>query len=174
MTFPASYPAALPIPPEARLLAPQSACDFVDCRGIWLPGEMSALQAWNAVMAEPIPGLALAFKLRDWVSTRFGVKPIGGFSTKSTQRVAAGDKLDFFLVEEVTPQRLLLSERDRHLDVLTCITAVAQGSGTRLTITSSVVTHNGFGRVYMWPVGPGHKLLVSFMLRRLKKRFSTS
>ena len=170
MSFPQSYAAKLPIPEEARLLAPESACDFVDCRGVSLPGSLTALQAWNAVMAQPVPGLTLAFRVRDWISARFGVKQIGGFTGEPKTTVQAGEKLDFFLVEEASDARLLLSERDRHLDVLTCVTATPEPEGgTRVTITSSVVTHNRFGRAYMLPVGPGHKLLVSLMLRRLRK-----
>lgn len=170
MSLPKTYPAGLSAPLEARLLAPEAQCDFVDCRDTWVPGRYTALQAWNTVMAQPLPGVALAFKIRDWVSSRFGVKRIGGFSGQVKEAICAGDMLDFFLVEEITDERLLLSERDRHLDVLTCVTAIPDEDGTRLSITSSVVTHNRFGRAYMLPVGPGHKILVSLMLRRLRKR----
>jgi hypothetical protein len=128
---------------------------------------LDAVGAWNAVMARPLPGMALAFRLRDAISTRFGVAAIGGFSGASRPRVAVGDRLDFFLVEEVCPERLLLSARDRHLDVLTCITATPDGAGTEVTITSSVVTHNRFGRLYMVPVAPAHRLIVFLMLARL-------
>ena len=44
-----------------------------------------------------------------------------------------------------------LSERDQHLDVMTCITTLDQ----RSTITSSVKVHNGFGRLSMSRVAPG-------------------
>ena len=48
---------------------------------------------------------------------------------------------------------------------MTCITTHDQ----RLTITSSVITHNAFGRAYMLPVAPAHRLIVWLMLRRLAK-----
>jgi len=38
------------------------------------------------------------------------------------------------------------------------------------TISSSVVTHNTYGRLYMLPVGPAHKLMVNGHLRRLKRK----
>ncbi|MDN5786084.1 DUF2867 domain-containing protein, partial [Pseudorhodobacter sp.] len=76
-----------------------------------------------------------------------------------------GDKLDFFLVEEISPRLLVLTARDRHLDVMTTI---ATFDGT-LTITSSVITHNNFGRVYMLAVGPAHKVIVWSILRKIRK-----
>ena len=114
-------------------------------------------------MARPLPLMALAFRLRDAVSARFGVRPIGGFSGARRQAVKVGERLDFFLVEHAAPQVLVLTERDRHLDVMTCITT----SGGELAITSSVITHNRYGRIYMWPVAPAHRLIVRHMLRRM-------
>lgn len=116
-------------------------------------------------MSRPSWILKVAFRIRDVISSKFGVKKIGGFSTAAPTAVAVGDKLDFFLVEYVSDDVLTLSERDRHLDVLTCIST----QGKTLTITSSVQTHNTFGRAYMLPVGPAHKWIVRSFLRRIKK-----
>lgn len=38
-----------------------------------------------------------------------------------------------------------------------------------VTITSSVVTHNAFGRAYMVPVGPAHKVIIQRNLRQLQR-----
>jgi len=101
-------------------------------------------------MSRPSPILGLAFRVRDMISSKFGVKKIGGFSNTSPKEIAVGEKLDFFLVEYASEDVLTLSERDSHLDVLTCITKV----DNQLSITSSVKTHNAFGRAYMLPVAP--------------------
>lgn len=50
------------------------------------------------------------------------MKRIGGFSGRQVEAVQVGDRLDFFLVEHVTPDMLVLTERDRHLDVMICLT----------------------------------------------------
>jgi hypothetical protein len=39
-----------------------------------------------------------------------------------------------------------------------------------VTVTASVVTHNAFGRLYMLPVGPAHRLIVDHYLRRVKRQ----
>jgi hypothetical protein len=147
------------------LVAPRETLDFHHTRSIDLPHPMTALAAWNLAMRQPLPGVALAFRLRDAISARFGVKRIGGFSGRLDQNPKVGDRLDFFLVERIEPEILTLSERDRHLDVVTCITTYGQ----RLTITSSVRVHNWFGRAYMIPVAPAHRLIVSVMLWRIAR-----
>ncbi len=153
------------MPPAADLVAPRAQLAFYDSQSIPLLHPLTTLEAWNLQMARPLPLMALAFRIRDAISARFGVKRIGGFSGRRAVSVQPGDHLDFFLVERAEPQVLTLTERDRHLDVMTCLTT----GGGRLAITSSVVTHNSFGRAYMLPVAPAHRLIVRAMLRRLAK-----
>ena len=147
------------------LAAPRAALNFFHASSAELPEPMTALDAWNRIMERPLPGLALAFRIRDAISARFGVKPIGGFTGRPVSQPQVGETLDFFLIERIAPDILTLSGRDSHLDVVTCIT-VANG---RLTITSSVKVHNLFGRLYMIPVAPVHRLIVLAMLRRLSR-----
>ena len=160
-------PIILP-PPDADLLAPPGRLDFLDSQSVTLPRPLTAIEAWNRVMERPLPLLGLAFRIRDAISARFGVKPVGGFSGLVRTTPQVGTMLDFFRVERATPEVLTLTARDRHLDVMTCITS---HSG-RLAITASVVTHNRFGRAYMLPVAPAHRLIVWLMLRRLARQMS--
>ena len=147
-------------------LRPLPELDYHDSRSILLPVQITALQAWNLMTAEQGPLMRLAFRTRDGISSFFGVKRIGGFSGTRREAVQAGDYLDFFRVEYSAPEVLVLTERDRHLDVMTCVSLVDR----ELTITSSVVTHNTFGRLYMLPVGPAHKLIVNSYLKRLQRK----
>ena len=147
-------------------LRPLPELDYHDSRSVLLPVQITALQAWNLMTAEQGPLMRLAFRTRDAISALFGVKRIGGFSGTRREVVQAGDYLDFFLVEHSAPEVLVLTERDRHLDVMTCVSLADRV----LTITSSVVTHNTFGRLYMLPVGPAHKLIVNSYLKRLQRK----
>lgn len=153
--------------PFAELVAPMAELAFFDAQMLELPRPMEAAEAWDMVMATPLPFMSLAFRIRDAISARFGVKKIGGFSGKRQTVLKEGDYLDFFLIEKVTPHVLTLTERDRHLDVMTCVTTAEQV----LTITSSVKTHNFFGKAYMLPVGPAHRIIVRKMLSRLQAAF---
>ena len=147
-------------------LRPLPELDYHDSRSVLLPVQITALQAWNLMTAEQGPLMRLAFRTRDAISALFGVKRIGGFSGTRREAVQVGDYLDFFLVEHSAPEVLVLTERDRHLDVMTCVSLADRV----LTITSSVVTHNTFGRLYMLPVGPAHKLIVNSYLKRLQRK----
>ncbi|MGC1504106.1 MAG: DUF2867 domain-containing protein [Sulfitobacter sp.] len=151
---------------NARILEPVQNLDYFDTQSADLSEEITPLEAWNLIMQEPQPILKQAFRVRDAVSSLFGVKKIAGFSGKIAQAVAVGDYLDFFLVEFSTPEVLVLTERDRHLDVMTCIST----SGSVISITSSVRVHNWFGHLYMLPVGIAHKWIVRSMLRRIRTK----
>ena len=156
------------VPCSAQLIAPLAQLDFLDSQSIPLPRPLTVLQAWDMAMAQPLPGLKLAFRIRDAISTRFGVQPIDGFSGGRKADPAVGDHLDFFLIEALSPTRLALTARDKHLSTMTCVTVEDQ----RLAITSSVITHNRFGRAYMLPVAPAHRLIVGQMLGRLARKLT--
>ncbi|MBU6957012.1 DUF2867 domain-containing protein [Pseudomonas sp. CVAP len=150
----------------AHTLRALSDLDYHDSRSVPLPVEITTLDAWNIMTAEPGLLMRLAFRTRDAISSLFGVKRIGGFSGARRETVHAGEQLDFFLVEHSAPDMLVLTERDRHLDVMICLSITDRV----FTITSSVVTHNVFGRIYMLPVGLAHKLIVNSDLKRLKRK----
>jgi len=155
-------------PAQIELVAPRAQLNFFDQQSVVLPREVTALEAWARAMANPLPFMGAAFKIRDAIAARFGVKRIGGFSGQVPGFVQVGDKLDFFLVETLSDTVLSLSERDTHLDVLTCVTCVDRV----LTITSSVKVHNRFGWFYMLPVAPAHRIIVRVMLRRILRDFA--
>lgn len=155
---------------QPDLLAPTSALAYHDSQSLTLPREMTPIEVWNRMMARPLPMIGLAFRIRDAISARFGVRQIGGFSGNRQSNPQVGDRLDFFLVERNDPLALTLTDRDRHLDVMISVTT----ANRLLTITASVVTHNRFGRIYMLPVGPAHRLIVWAMMRRLAKDLATT
>ncbi len=148
-----------------RVLRPISELCYYDKQDTLLPEKMTALAAWNMIMSEPQPLLKIAFQIRDAISSVFGVKRIGGFSGKPANSIEIGQYLDFFLVEYVDDECLVLTERDRHLYVMTCISI----KGQLLSVTSSVCVHNLFGRAYMMPVGVADRWIVRSMFKRLRQ-----
>ncbi|MGR3660050.1 MAG: DUF2867 domain-containing protein [Paracoccaceae bacterium] len=146
-----------------QVLAPINELDFFDTQSVKLLRPSSPLDAWRIVMSHPMPIMNFAFRVRDTISSMFGVKKIGGFSGIVPKSVDVGQMLDFFLVEHISQDVFTLTERDRHLDVMTCISS----SGNEITITSSVKTHNTFGRIYMIPVAPAHKMIVRKNLKQI-------
>ncbi|GAA0591989.1 DUF2867 domain-containing protein [Caenispirillum bisanense] len=165
MTSPALHLSADAV---AHLVAPADELDYVHRRTVRLARPVDPVEAWRLLLSRPMPVLAWAFRVRDAVSARFGVARIGGFGGTVPAAPAVGDRIDFFLVEHVSADRLTLSARDRHLDVVVCLTT----QGNVLTVTTSVKTHNAFGRLYMVPVAPAHGVIVAVMLRRLRRQLA--
>ncbi len=156
-------------PSQSKTFGPTERLAYFDVRAVPLKRKVSALEAWDLTMSRPIPGMAFAFKIRDAISSLFGVKKIGGFTGDRQRTLTVGDKIDFFLIEEISDQVLVLTERDKHLDVMTSVTTT---DGV-LAITSSVITHNLFGQLYMIPVGVAHKIIVNLMLAQVGQVLNT-
>lgn len=167
-------PALTRVPENAQLLASPAQLDFLHCHSVPVTAPMSALEAYCA-MTSDVPGwLATAFRLRDAISRRFNVTEIQGFSLRNPSQVpAVGELLDFFTVEAISQQQLVLTSRDTHLAVMVCIDLVEPEAGQqRLSVTTSVQCFNRFGRLYMLPVGLAHGPIVRRMLRNIERRNS--
>ena len=154
---------------SAQLVAAPAALDFLHCDSVHVSAPMTALQAYCA-MTSDVPGwLAKAFRLRDFISRRFNVTAIHGFSSRSPERLpVVGEHLDFFLIEAISDQQLVLTSRDTHLAVMVSMDLDEQRDGQqRLSVTTSVQCFNRFGRLYMLPVGRVHGPIVRRMLRNI-------
>lgn len=151
---------------QIELIAPKSDLAYFDQQSVQLGTLPTPLEAWSLIMRDPLPFVAIAFRIWAAISALFGVKQIGTFGDGVPSQVQVGDRLDFFTVETVNETVLSLSVRGCHMDVLTCVTSVAG----MLTITSSVKAHDWFGRCFMVPVAPAHKLIVWAIMRRLKRK----
>lgn len=78
-------------------------------------------------------------------------------------------RLDFFTVEDISDQQLVLTSRDTHLAVMVCMDVSTGECGfPQLNVTTSVKCFNTFGRLYMVPVGWVHGVIVRRMLSNLQ------
>lgn len=157
------------LPSQPTLLRKREDLDFFHQRSVQVPQNFSAYEAYCRMTDSSSAIMRGAFWLRDRISSIFGVTTIGGFRHKASQSPPeVGDKLDFFLVEGVSDTQLVLTSRDRHLDVMLSLTVGReQGRGSFVTATTSVVTHNLFGRLCMLPVAPAHHVIVWQDMKKL-------
>jgi len=132
--------------------------------------DISALKAYAEMTAHTPCWLHAAFTIRDMCCALFQLQPIGGFSGQiSSQEISAGDKLDFFDVQKVSNEELVLSSSDKHLVVVVTLNLAPAMDGRRkLSVATSVKTHNLLGKLYMLPVKPAHGIIVRKMLDKLK------
>jgi len=133
--------------------------------------DMSALSAYAGMTAYNPCWLRAAFGIRDMCCAPFRLQAIGGFSGKAPpQGVVAGGKLDFFDVQKVSDEALVLSSSDKHLVVVVALhLAPAIDDKRKLSVTTSVKVHNWLGKIYMLPVKPAHGIIVRNMLNRIKR-----
>ncbi|WP_060514287.1 DUF2867 domain-containing protein [Pseudomonas sp. NBRC 111132] len=154
---------------SAQLVAAPAELDFLHSDGINVTAPMTAIKAYYA-MTSDVPGwLAAAFRLRDFISRRFNVAAIHGFSSLNPERApVVGGLLDFFTVEAISDQQLVLTSRDTHLAVMVSMDLdEAEQGRQRLSVATSVQCFNRFGRYYMLPVGMAHGPIVRRMLRNI-------
>ncbi|WP_085676771.1 MULTISPECIES: DUF2867 domain-containing protein [unclassified Pseudomonas] len=153
-----------------QLIAAQADLDFLHTDSVPLTAPLAAVQAYCAITSD-VPGwLARAFRIRDFISRRFNVTDIHGFTRRDPGQVpAVGERLDFFTVEAISDQQLVLTSRDTHLAVMVCMDVSAGECGLpQLSVTTSVKCFNTFGRLYMVPVGRVHGVIVRRMLANLQ------
>lgn len=166
------------IPQAARLVDEAARLDFLHCDAVQVRGPLSVLQAYCAMTSDIPAWLSSAFRIRDFISRRFNVADIHGFSHRTPDTVPkVGEQLDFFTVEGISEHQLVLTARDTHLAVMVCMDltptrdADAEGAAMRLSVTTSVKRYNVFGRLYMLPVAPTHGPIVKRMLRNVVATF---
>jgi len=133
--------------------------------------DTSALKAYADMTAYNPCWLRTAFEIRDMCCALFQLQPIGGFSGSApSEDIAAGDKLDFFDVQKISDEELVLASSDKHLVVVVALNLAPAIAGKRkLSVTTSVKIHNLLGKLYMLPVKPVHGIIVRKMLDRLKQ-----
>lgn len=153
------------VPGAGSVLAGQLAdADFVHaCQAHTRRDGRTALQAYRD-MAATIPawfdGL---MALRNRGMALLGMKDLG--SLRAVQAAAAprlGQRLGIFTLQSLDDDAIVLEDDDRHLRVQLAL----QWQGDLLDVATVVHTRNAFGRVYMLPVAPVHRLIVPYLLRR--------
>lgn len=154
------------VPPASAVLAAErDALDYLDVKTVRVARKVTALEAWVLASSRPSPFLRAAFTIRDAVAGPLGLGWLGGFSGRMPDHPAVGDRLDFFTIEGIEEDRLVLAVRERHFHVIACITVVALD----VTVTTSVSVRSPLGRLYMLPVGIGHHWVLADMLARLRQ-----
>ena len=138
--------------------------DFVHaCRATVPRGARSALQAYKD-MASTVPawfdGL---MAVRNGGMRLLGMKDLGSLrAVQDATEPVPGQRLGIFTVQRCTREAIVLEDDDRHLHVQLAL----QWRGDALEIATVVHTHNAFGRLYMLPVAPAHRVIVPHLLRR--------
>ncbi|WOE32482.1 MULTISPECIES: DUF2867 domain-containing protein [unclassified Acinetobacter] len=153
----------------SNLVAPLQELNFFHKDHTLINTDITAIQAYQIMTQQSSVLLNIAFKIRDDLSYRLNrVKPIKGFGASMGEIPKLNQKLDFFDVVKISDQELFLQSTDKHLSVLVAIQIEQyQPNQNILKITTSVITYNFFGKIYMLPVSVAHGIIVRNMLKKL-------
>jgi len=155
---------------EHCLIAPKENIDFFHEYAVAVEAGIEPYELY-AAMTTNIPWLLrIAFPIRDILSSPAGVRKISGFNGERPKvRPMPGDTLDFFKVETCCDDMMCLTSRDRHLSVMVSMSLTPRDfQNPVLTVTTSVEIHNGFGRIYMFPVSLVHHSIVRSMCEKVR------
>lgn len=123
----------------------------------------SAIESWLGIV-ERTPGWMS--RAMDWpkaVVSRLGLKDLGCLQPMRPADSAdtVGDGVGTFSLQHLSQDEVVTPDADRHLDVWrTLLKLRAQ----REIVVSTVVRMHTWGRLYMLPVAPAHRLIVPAML----------
>ena len=165
---------SVPIPAACQLAATQHDADFADAYEVLVPASArTATEIYRAITRRTPGWVDKLMWLRNRVVQPFGLKNLGELSeihpAKPDADYQPGDRVGIFTLFENTPDEVLLGDRDKHLDVVLSVfkTVSPDGRSAQVTVTTVVHTHNAWGRLYMLPVAPMHKLIVPAVLKAI-------
>jgi hypothetical protein len=144
--------------------------------------------AWSIAAAEPSLDafeqfLRVAQKTPRWVErlmairnqvvSTLGLKNLGGLSQidskKPKSQYVTGDRVGIFTLISNSTNEVLLGDNDRHLNVVVSVHKKADelSGAAVITVTTVVHVHNWFGKLYMIPVAPAHRIIARAMVRSI-------
>lgn len=159
---------AVPIPAACALTAARHDADFADAWEVLVPASsLTATEIYRALSRQTPGWINRLMRLRNQLVQPLGLKDLGALSAVASGEAVPGQRMGLFEVVSVAPDELVLQDDDKHLVVrLSVLKQGHDASHDRLTLSTVVHIHNTLGRVYMWFVGPAHKIIAPALLRR--------
>ncbi len=112
-------------------------------------------------------------RLMMWLRNRlvqpFGLKSVT-IDMKKTTSIQRGEKIGLFKIINIAENEIVAGEEDKHLDYwvsfyLTC--PEWKNETYQFTLSTSVLLHNFWGRLYFLPVKFFHKIIVPVLMKQM-------
>lgn len=133
----------------------------------------SAVQAYLDI-ARQVPGwFDGLMRLRNAGMRLLGMKHLGAIRSvpaRAPEGLAVGDRLGIFTVRALTADGIVLGDSDRHLRVELAVELGPGHDSCELQVSTVVHLHRPFGRLYMLPVAPLHRVIVPRLLESHARR----
>ena len=157
-------------PPRHRGMADwYERADLLDCYAAALPAghDASVREIAQAILGQPSWWFRSLLMIRDRVARGIGVH-----TTDEVRRsIAEDDRINFFPIQSMTGDEIILGADDSHLDFRLSILVERPTSGhDQVLATTAVHCHNRTGRLYLAAIAPFHHLVVRSSLQRAVAR----
>jgi hypothetical protein len=166
----------VPIPAACQLAATQHDADFADAYEVMVPASArTATEIYRAITRRTPGWVDKLMWLRNQVVQPFGLKNLGVLSAVRDGEAVPGQRMGLFEVVSSSPHELVLQDNDKHLVVQLSVLKQAHDEvHDKLTLSTVVHIHNTLGRVYMFFVGPAHKVIAPAVVRRAPQAIAAS
>jgi hypothetical protein len=158
------------VPPECAVFPTLHTANFYDAWQVSIAyTPASALDAFLSVVQATPRWVDALMTVRNRIVSCLGLKDLGALSKAAinpSREYQPGERLGIFTVVENRREELLLTDQDKHLDVVISVYQ-SPSQANQITVSTVVHTHNWLGRLYMIPVAPMHKLIVQRMLAKV-------
>ena len=133
----------------------------------------SAVQAYLDIARQVPAWFEGLMRLRNAGMRLLGMKHLGAIRSvpvHAPEGLAVGDRLGIFTVRALAADGVVLGDSDRHLRVELSVELGPGHDNCQLQVSAVVHLHRPFGRLYMVPVAPLHRLIVPRLLERYARR----
>ena len=133
----------------------------------------SAVQAYLDIARQVPAWFDGLMRLRNAGMRVLGMKHLGAIRsvpTRVPEGLAVGDRLGIFTVRALAADGVVLGDSDRHLRVELAVELGPGHDSCELQVSTVVHLHRPFGRLYMLPVAPLHRVIVPRLLESHARR----
>lgn len=164
---------ACDFPNESKIANEVILADFNDSYKISsVEYHMSPLEIYLLMVNNTPIWINFLLSLRNKIVRLLGLNDVGNLGgidhlayVKSEDLVGA--KLDFFVIESLDQNEMILILKDKHLDIKISIFKYENVSSTDVIVSTIVNFHNYVGKIYMFIIAPFHRMVVKRLMKNI-------
>lgn len=159
------------IPLKCALIDEWDVATYRECftHEIEVHSQETATSLFHRMMMRPPRWITLLMAARNAIVKRLGLKtdtPNETFEGDHPDNYKVGDYIGFFKIEKIMPEEIVASTNDKHLDAYFSLLITDNRRG--VAMISTVKTKEKLGDIYMFFIAPFHRLIVKYLLGRLR------
>lgn len=136
--------------------------------------ELDVLEIYLRMVSNTPKWINALLSLRNNLVRFFGLKHVGNLVGKSpldliNRDKLLGAKLDFFTIETLNNDEMILILKDNHLDIKLSVMKAGDIIKNQIFVSTVVNYNNLLGNIYMFFITPFHKIVVKRLMNNIIK-----